>query len=789
MDPQQLISDGTKFAEKAIFHDQAGQYGVAQFFYIEASEAILKAIALDTSLLSLKNKALQYIERGETLQSLVSNSPAETLQRHLSQSESQKEVEQIEFLLVQAMSEDENGSPQTALPLYTDVVELCLEKSKKISDPLTKEKLRKWTTGALGRAEAIKSGNRSRSETRTAAASTVQMPAVNRLSLKHVPDGKPKLSKKEIETLRHTSHVNNRVFPPWMHVDLNERFAYRIPFSDPGGNLALAPKQKSKFASWVRPSDICQDPKMIYAVSSFSIKQTIVSDCSFVASLAISAAYERQFKKRLITSIIYPQKKDGTPMINPCGKYMVKLKFNGVARKVIIDDKLPLGKNNQLLCSFSQNEDEFWVSLLEKAYMKVMGGYDFPGSNSNIDLNTLTGWIPERASLKSEDVNHDVLFDRLVSGLEKGDVLVTAATGMLSDTDAERAGLVPTHAYAVLDVKKVQGKRLCQLKNPWSHLRWKGKYSDTDSESWTPELERILRYNHVKAAQNDNGVFWINWESLRRFYDVIYMNWNPKLFPYKFTYHSKWQAAEGPVKDAYNIGDNPQYRLEVQAGNEGCVLWILLTRHITERDDFAENKEFITLHVYKSDGRRIFYPDNRFIEGTKINSPHYLCKMKPPAGTSKYTVVLSQYEKMNTIYYSLKVHSTAKFHLSPVPEVYTSKKKITVSWTKHTAGGCANFSTYESNPKIPLELISSTPSQVLIKLEASRKYAAGIELRSIDGKYKKTSGDSRWGFVAFDIKDVPEGKYLIIPSTFSQGQEGPFFLEVQASCAFKLNVA
>lgn len=74
MDPQQLISDGTKFAEKAIFHDQAGQYGVAQFFYIEASEAILKAIALDTSLLSLKNKALQYIERGETLQSLVSNS-------------------------------------------------------------------------------------------------------------------------------------------------------------------------------------------------------------------------------------------------------------------------------------------------------------------------------------------------------------------------------------------------------------------------------------------------------------------------------------------------------------------------------------------------------------------------------------------------------------------------------------------------------------------------------------------------------------------------------------------
>ena len=42
---------------------------------------------------------------------------------------------------------------------------------------------------------------------------------------------------------------------------------------DKHGMLALSPKQRDKFGKWMRPDSLCEHPEMIYAVSSFSIRQ------------------------------------------------------------------------------------------------------------------------------------------------------------------------------------------------------------------------------------------------------------------------------------------------------------------------------------------------------------------------------------------------------------------------------------------------------------------------------------------------------------------------------------
>ena len=54
-------------------------------------------------------------------------------------------------------------------------------------------------------------------------------------------------------------------------------------------------------------------------------------------------------------------------------------------------------------------------------------------------------------------------WNRLVSGAKFGDVLITVSTGKMAEDVAEHVGLVPTHAYAVLDVREVEGKRLLQV--------------------------------------------------------------------------------------------------------------------------------------------------------------------------------------------------------------------------------------------------------------------------------------------------------------------------------------
>lgn len=784
------FANATEAASLAVQFDQAGETDKAVECYRTAARLLdrIRDRFPPDKQLEVRNKVQEYLERATTL--IEQKDRAQ-------QAESERAMQQCYFLMQQALEADEANMKDSALQLYLQAVEFAV--SVKVNIPEIKTKISNMAAQALDRAEEIKGikkmGALSINEQNRPVVTPVK-PHLQREQSVHLKvSGKlAAYTEEEKEVLRTTSNINNNCFLPFMDVDLTEKFQYAIPYEDRASELKLSSKQASEFSCWIRPHELCSDPKLIVGdhVDCFSIKQTIVSDCSFVASLAVSALYEKRFNKKIITSIIYPKNKSKSPVYNPFGKYMVKLHLNGVRRKVIIDDRLPYSKYGRLLCSYSSNKNEFWVSLLEKAYMKVMGGYDFPGSNSNIDLHALTGWIPERCAIRKDDVdfNADALYEKIRTRLERGDVLVTVATGPLSDAEAERTGLVATHAYAVLDIRLANGVRLLKLKNPWSHLRWRGNYSELDLAHWTPTLRGLLNYDPDSAAQYDNGVFWIDYASILNFFDVFYLNWNPEMFQYTYCIHQKWDAGTGPAKDAYNIGENPQFSLHVQG--KGAV-WLLLTRHITQIDDFRDNKEYITLLVYKN-GRRVYYPydPEPYKDGIRINSPHYLCELLIGDNSAdRYTLVVSQYEKSKTIYYTLRAYATCPFTLTKL-EPYPYKKMLKGEWSGRTAGGCENHrATYPNNPKFIITVPDARSlCNMVVELKGPKQYQMGMDVRveSLDDPsvtapfLKETSGSYRSGFVVLELRNLPSGKYILTPSTFYPGQEGPFFLELRSTC-------
>ncbi|XP_063972972.1 calpain-7-like [Diachasmimorpha longicaudata] len=835
------LENAKKAARKAVDFDDSGQHKKALCYYDVAARLLEKISPRSSPAgFSVRTKVEEYRERISFLQSSIKEdegSKSPTVDTNL---------QRVKFLINEALDADNEGWKDVAVLLYADAAQLALHTKKMTPSSDKQQQLTNLSIRAISRAEALEgittpsqlellsnlppvpdtileSPNDSPEESHHQAGSSpltsVPTPPKPPQSRPHPPrrglhrgssahlqvtGGSDSYTEEEKRTLLTTSHINDNEFVPFMTVDLSERFTSPTLFSDKDGVLELAPKQKIDFAGWARPSQLFDNPKLVLGthVDYYSIKQTVVSDCSFVASLAVSAQYEKRFGQRLITSILFPQNRTSRePVYNPSGKYMVKLHINGIPRKVIIDDLLPVGRDNQLLCSYSSNRGELWISLLEKAYMKVMGGYDFPGSNSNIDLHALTGWIPERWAIRPNDpdFNKDRVFTTLLTRIHKGEVLVTVATGELSDSVADRTGLVPTHAYAVLDIRLINNNKLLLLKNPWSHLRWRGNYSEHDVKHWTPELKKLLNYDPDSASQYDNGIFWIDYESICHFFDVLYLNWNPGLFKYTYCIHQMWNAGTGPIKDAYNIGDNPQFSLEVPSGVSGDI-WILLTRHITDIADFRQNQEYITVLVYKNNGKRVYYPHDPppYIDGVRINSPHYLSKIElEPGSESRYTLVISQYEKMNTIYYTLRAYGTCQFTLKKIAEPYKFEKTITDGqWKGETAGGCANHpATYGKNPTYQLVLESSNNNNhLLVILKGPKQYQIGFEITAValgDSQaptafQNKTSGPFRSGFVYLEISEVVAGTYHIVPATFMPFQEGPFFLTCKASCGLQL---
>ncbi|KAJ3011908.1 calpain 7, partial [Thoreauomyces humboldtii] len=539
----------------------------------------------------------------------------------------------------------------------------------------------------------------------------------------------------ELKVLKNSSYINGKM--------------------DPDGALALSPQQSQGFGGWKRAGEIF-GRTMVSAAQPASIVQDVVTDCSVVASLGVSAAYEIKFDKQLLTNCVFPQTAAGVPTYNPKGKYIVKLILNGVARQVTVDDFLPVSANPQHtpLCAFSSTC--MWPSIVEKAYLKVWGGYGFPGSNSGIDLHAMTGWIPENIFFQG-DPNFDRAgtFRRLCSGLHSGNALMTLGTSAKGGGGGERVGLVMGHAYAVLDAWEEGGREMVRVRNPWRKLG-------------TPNAERPLQ------GEESQGVFSLSFQDVCKWFETCHVNWNPGMWTHRHTLHAAWPAPspEPPFATPFqpthtHLGNNPQYTLRVAVPHDTlAAVWILLTKHVTRTE---ENTDYITLHVYDDTrGRRVWYPEHvPLVRGVYVNNPHVLVKFRARVGEGLYTVVLSQHERvMKALPYTLTVYAMAPFRVEEVPSDGPHIQHFQGRWAPTTAGGSLNHPTFSTNPRFLVATSApSTDLTVTLKCEDGDgqwpvnlklcRGGVGVAGQSTVVNVVANSGDYRRGFCVVSCAGIP----------------------------------
>ncbi|ORY69806.1 PALB protein [Pseudomassariella vexata] len=604
--------------------------------------------------------------------------------------------------------------------------------------------------------------------------------------------------------LLRNSKLHGSTFPPWEADPHPDEFA-GDPFSDTS-DFPLSDRQLAFFAGWKRPSDLvgngqdvgtCKvEPRLMEPQDDYDLIQDVTTDCSVVASLCASMKNLRPGPASLLSALMFPTDSEtGQPKVSANGRYVFRMYFNGCFRKVVIDDRLPSSSTSRALYVVDrQNSRLIWPALLEKAYLKVRGGYDFPGSNSGTDLWVLTGWVPQQLFLQSDEIEFGRTWSRVKKAFDYGDVVVTLGTGHLSMAEEETLGLVGEHDYAVLDMSESSGSRRMLVKNPWCDgLVWKGVGSSDTPERATDDHPKKLK----------PGSFWISFDDVLQNFESLYLNWNPALFTERQDHHFTWELPQTSM--AASFAYNPQYSMAAAASGS---TWILLNRHFQDDElEIAKSRSttlsatsnklgFMSLYIFDNKGERVQLSDKSIYRGPFVDSPQTLAPFEAKRGVKYTIVVVQQALPLPKYSFTMSFFSRCALDVRPAEHNIKSYTEIQGSWTGRTAGGNAASPTYLQNPQFAITVPTPGPLSILLSTDKENLavhvdlvWAGGRRVTAVTVRdLVSTSGEYRRGCALAQVPSVDAGTYTVVCSTFEPGQLADFTLRVGSMVPCKISV-
>ncbi|NXS96532.1 CAN8 protein, partial [Jacana jacana] len=449
---------------------------------------------------------------------------------------------------------------------------------------------------------------------------------------------------------------------------------------------------KTQGIIWKRPTELCANPQFIVGgATRTDVCQGELGDCWLLAAIA-SLTLNPDVLYRVVP-------KDQNFQKDYAGIFHFQFWQYGEWVDVVVDDRLPT-KDGKLVFVHSEEGNEFWSALLEKAYAKLNGSYEaLTGGSTMEGFEDFTGGISESYELRSAPSN---LYQIIKKALRAGSLLgcsidITTTAEVEAITSLK---LVKGHAYSVTGAEEVyyrgRPEKLVRLRNPWGEVEWTGAWSDNASE-WNyvdPKQRQVL------DKQVDDGEFWMAFSDFQRQFtrleicsltpDTLTSNevnkWNLTLF------NGQWRrgsTAGGCQNYQATYWTNPQFKIRLDEPdddhegslNEPCctILVGLMQKNRRRQKKMGETLLSIGYSLYQLENNTDIHANRAFFARNQpaarsdpyVNLREVSSRMKLPRG--EYLIVPSTFEPYKNGEFCLRVFSEKRAKTQMIGDVVSAK--------------------------------------------------------------------------------------------------------------------
>ncbi|XP_066277386.1 calpain-9-like isoform X3 [Branchiostoma lanceolatum] len=371
---------------------------------------------------------------------------------------------------------------------------------------------------------------------------------------------------------------------------------------------------------WMRPGEIVGNPEYIDAsegASRFDVCQGCVGDCWMLAATATLAQKPFLFKRVCCEDNSYSD--------DYCGVFHFRFWQYGEWVDVVIDDRIPMvvfdWGDPQYFSLHSNDKNEFWSALLEKAYAKLHGSYEsLEGGHTSDALVDFTGGMTERYDTTDPEKLPANLHKILTKAFERGSTMgCSGIKGGSAGLEAiQDNGLVQQHAYSITGFAEVDGTQLVRIRNPWGKTEWKGPWGD-QSDEWSAVDEGTKE--ELGIVNRDDGEFWMSYEDFLTYWKNIEIcNLTPEAMGDEDEEKLKWnvnnmvgrwiknESAGGCANFRQSsFAANPQFKVNLTDADDGddlaSCLVSLMQKDRRKQKHLGKTNLFLGFYMYEANGR------------------------------------------------------------------------------------------------------------------------------------------------------------------------------------------